>query len=139
MENQQIDNIEEALDLIEQQENEIAKEEEKELAVKNDYSIDDIIDITLDSYKEVSEKSDDIYDLFYKPLATREDRTDASKQALIESQRIKNESIANLVALANAKAKLAQAEAKLQSGNVGIVINSQKGEDVGIDLSKLKD
>ena len=134
------DEIDKALDLIDQQTKEVAIEEEKEVApvASNDYSIDDIIDITLESFKDIQKKSDEIYDAFYGTVATRQDRSDVSKQMLVESQRLKNESIQNLVALANAKAKVIQAQNKA-ANTTGIIINTSSSDQVGINLDNLKD
>lgn len=141
------DDIDKALDLIDKQTKEIEEINEESLPIikdnkeESDYSIDDIIDITLKSFKDVNKKSDEIYDCFYGNVATRQDRSDVSKQMLVESQRLKNESIQNLVALANAKAKVIQAQAKATAAasNNGIIINTSSAEQVGIDLANLKD
>ena len=136
----QEDEITKALDIIDEQTKEITPVEENEVAVSTskDYSIDDIIDITLKSFGDVSQKSDEIYDAFYGVVATRQDRSDVSKQMLVESQRLKNESIQNLVALANAKAKLVQAQNKA-ANTTGIIINTSSADQVGINLDNLKD
>lgn len=145
---EQIDEIAKALDLIDEQTKDVVPEEAKEVSVKKEsneendegkYSIDDIIDITLKSYDDVKKKSDEIYDAFYGTVATRQDRSDMSKQMLVESQRIKNESIQNLVALANAKAKILSAKAKAANNSNGVIINTSSADQVGIDLSNLKD
>lgn len=137
---EEIDDIDTALSLID--------EEKKDLAVKKEepekqpeISIDDITKVALESYKDIKKHSDEIYDAFYGRVATNQDRTDVSKQMLTDSQRIKIESINALANLANAKAKLIAAErrASQAQGNVGVFINSQKGEDVGINLANLGD
>lgn len=137
---EEIDDIDTALSLID--------EEKKDLAVKKEepekqpeISIDDITKVALESYKDIKKHSDEIYDAFYGRVATNQDRTDVSKQMLTDSQRIKIESINALANLANAKAKLIAAErrASQTQGNVGVFINSQKGEDVGINLANLGD
>lgn len=71
-------------------------------------------------------------------VATRQDRSDVSKQMLADSQRLKIESINALASLANAKARLLQAQNRA-SGNVGVFIQSKSGDDVGIDLRNLED
>ena len=58
---------------------------------------------------------------------------------LTDSQRIKIESINALASLANAKARLISAQNRSNQGNVGVFINSQKWEDVGINLANLSD
>jgi hypothetical protein len=69
----------------------------------------------------------------------RQDRSDASKVALLDSQRIKVEMINALAGLASAKAKLEMAKQKQMTGNTGIYVNTQNGADVGISLSNLWD
>lgn len=134
------DEIKNALDLIEQ--DEIVVKEKAEIVEQEatkEITIDDITKVALESYKDIQKHSDEIYDAFYGRVATNQDRTDVSKQMLTDSQRIKIESINALANLANAKAKLIAAEKRAASGNVGVFINSQKGEDVGINLANLSD
>lgn len=141
------DEITKALGLIDEQTKEVSKEDEKEIIEKKNsddddgYTIDDIINVTLNSIQDINKKSNEIYDAFYGTVATRQDRSDVSKQMLVESQRLKNESIQNLVALANAKAKVIAAKAK--AANVGaangIIINTSSADQVGINLDNLKD
>ena len=88
---------------------------------------------------KTDKKTDEIYDLFYTPLALRQDRSDASKVALLDSQRIKVEMINALAGLASAKAKLEMAKQKQIAGNTGIYVNTQSGSEVGISLSNLWD
>lgn len=143
------DEISKALDLIDEQTKEITEEhDDKNIIVKKEqddddegYTIDDIINVTLNSIQDVNKKSDEIYDAFYGTVATRQDRSDMSKQMLVESQRLKNESIQNLVALANAKAKIIAAKAKASNVGAanGIIINTSSADQVGINLDNLKD
>ena len=95
----------------------------------------------MESYKDIQKHSEEIYDAFYGRVATNQDRTDVSKQMLTDSQRLKIESINALTNLANAKAKLiaAQARANQQAAQVGVFVNAKDGEDVGINLTNLKD
>lgn len=136
----EVDDIDTALSLIDEEKKslEVKKEEPEK---QPEISIDDITKVALESYKDIKKHSDEIYDAFYGRVATNQDRTDVSKQMLTDSQRIKIESINALANLANAKAKLIAAErrASQAQGNVGVFINSQKGEDVGINLANLGD
>lgn len=130
--------IDDALALIDEDQKEIIgkpKEPEKQPEI----SIDDITRVALESYKDIQKHSEEIYDAFYGRVATNQDRTDVSKQMLTDSQRIKIESINALASLANAKARLIAAQNKANQGNVGVFINPQKGEDVGINLANLSD
>lgn len=134
------DDIDKALELIDQNEKkEIVKKKEEVPAIKEEISIDDITKVALESYKDIQKHSEDIYQGLYSGVVTYRDRTDASKNTLIESQRLKIESINALTNLANAKAKLIAAQAKATQGNVGIFIDTKKGEDLGINLANLKD
>ena len=132
------DEIDNALSLIENDEKQLVKKEEVPV-VKQEISIDDITKVALESYKDIQKHSEDIYQGLYSGVVTYRDRTDASKNTLIESQRLKIESINALTNLANAKAKLIAAQAKATQGNVGIFIDTKKGEDLGINLANLKD
>ena len=134
------DEIKNALDLIEQ--NEIEAKEKTEVAIPEavkEISIDDITKAALESYNDIQKHSEEIYDAFYGVVASRQDRSDVSKQMLTDSQRLKIESMQVLANLANAKARLITAQNKANQGNIGVFINSQKGEDVGINLSNLAD
>lgn len=133
------DEIDTALSLIDENQKEVAEKKEETVEEKPEISIDDITRVALDSYKDIQKHSEEIYDAFYGRVATNQDRTDVSKQMLTDSQRIKIESINALANLANAKAKLIAAERKASQGNVGVFINSQRGEDVGINLANLGD
>jgi hypothetical protein len=120
------------------------KEQTKEIttpeqAAIQEHSIEDLTQIALKQMSKIDKKTDEIYDLFYKPLALRQDRSDASKVALLDSQRIKVEMINALASLASAKAKLEMAKQKQITGNTGIYVNTQNGADVGINLSNLWD
>ena len=133
--------IENALDYIDTQLSEV-KKETKEISTteevkKQETTIEDLTQIALKEFSKIGKNTDEIYDLFYKPLALRQDRSDASKQALIESQRLKVEMINALAGLANAKAKLEQAKQKQIGNAMGIYVNSQSGNEVGISLHNL--
>lgn len=130
--------IDDALALIDEDQKEII-EKSKEPEKQPEISIDDITRVALESYKDIQKHSEEIYDAFYGRVATNQDRTDVSKQMLTDSQRIKIESINALASLANAKARLIAAQNKANQGNVGVFINPQKGEDVGINLANLSD
>ena len=136
------DEIDKALDIIDNEQKQlIAKEEESIPEKKEEISIDDITRVALESYKDIQKHSEEIYDAFYGRVATNQDRTDVSKQMLTDSQRLKIESINALTNLANAKAKLiaAQTKANQQAAQVGVFVNAKDGEDVGINLTNLKD
>lgn len=132
-----VDELDKALEIIEQETKEVAVVEEQPL--QQEISVDDITRLAMDSYKDIQKKSDEIYDAFYGVVATRQDRSDVSKQMLTDSQRLKIESINALASLANAKAKLIAAQNKAVKGNVGVFIDTKSGSDVGINLANLGD
>lgn len=118
------------------------KEQTKEIRTPEDveaqeHSIEDLTQIALKQMAKIDKKTDEIYDLFYGPLALRQDRSDASKVALLDSQRIKVEMINALAGLASAKAKLEIAKQKQIANGAGIYVNTQNGAEVGISLSNL--
>ena len=108
--------IENALDYIDTQLSEVKKETKEittaEEVKKQETTIEDLTQIALKEFSKIGKNTDDIFNLFYNPIALRQDRSDASKQALVESQRLKVEMINALAGLANAKAKLEQAKQK---------------------------
>ena len=102
-------------------------------------SIDSLITKALKYVDNVNSQADDIYQLFYTPLATRQDRSDASKVAIVESLRVKNENINAITNLVNAKAKLeALKEKQQQQMNGGIFVNAVPGSEVGINIANLR-
>ena len=133
--------IENALDYIDTQLSEVKKETKEittvEEAKKQETTIEDLTQIALKEFSKIGKNTDDIFNLFYNPIALRQDRSDASKQALVESQRLKVEMINALAGLANAKAKLEQAKQKQIGNAMGIYVNSQSGNEVGISLHNL--
>ena len=134
------DEIKNALDLIDQ--DEIIVKEKTEVASQKtteEITIDDITRVALESYKDIQKHSEEIYDAFYGDIVTGKRRDDTSKLMLADSQRLKIESINALASLANAKARLIAAQNRSSQSNVGVFINSQKGEDVGINLANIGD
>ena len=133
--------IENTLDFIDTQLTEVKKQTKQittvEEAVAQETTIDDLTKIALDQLSKIDKNTDEIYNLFYTPLALRQDRSDSSKIALLDSQRLKVEAVNSLAALANAKAKLEMAKAKALSGQDGIYLNAQSGSEVGISVHGL--
>lgn len=133
--------IENALDYIDTQLSEVKKETKEITTVeevkKQETTIEDLTQIALKEFSKIGKNTDDIFNLFYNPIALRQDRSDASKQALVESQRLKVEMINALAGLANAKAKLEQAKQKQIGNAMGVYVNSQPGNEVGISLHNL--
>ena len=138
------DEIDNAIKIIENEieavkKNEVAEVKPEEQIQKEEYSVDSLITKALKYVENVNGQADDIYHLFYSPLATGRDRTDASKVAIVESIRLKNENIAAITNLVNAKAKLEALKAKQQMDNSGnVFIQAASGSEVGINLANLR-
>lgn len=134
------DEIEKALGIIEQEQTEIAEKKETEVTETKPQDFDGgkLISMAVGSFNDVSKKADEIYDAFYGNVATRQDRSDVSKQMLTDSQRLKIESMNAVANMFNAQAKLLAAQQKT-TGNVGVFVNTKSGEDIGINLSNLAD
>ena len=139
----EVDNneIESTLEYIDTQLQEVKKETREitspEEAEKQQHTIDELTSLMLNQFNKVNKNTDEIYELFYKPLALRQDRSDASKMALLDSQRIKVEMMAQIANIISAQAKLEQAKQKQMPQ--GVFVNAQSGADVGINLSNLWD
>ena len=139
------DEIDNAIKIIENEieavkKNEVAEVKSAETPVqKEEYSVDSLITKALNYVENVNSQADDVYHLFYSPLATGRDRTDASKVAIVESLRLKNENINAITNLVNAKAKLEALKAKQQMDNSGnVFIQAASGSEVGINLANLR-
>src|SRR5574344_2432172 len=132
--------IDDAISLIDEKNNEVSavKNEIKEVSKQQakEISIDDLTNKVLESVMDVNKKTDEVYDMFFTPISIGKDRSDVSKQSLMDSIRLKNESMQNIASVINAKAKLIAAQNQ-QSAKVGIMIQSKSGEDVGINLENL--
>lgn len=129
-----IDYIDNQLATVKEQTKEITTPEQAE---QQQHNINELTDLMLKQFGKVNKNTDEIYDLFYGPLATRQDRSDASKVALLDSQRIKVEMMAQIANIISAQAKLEQAKSKAVTGQPGIYVQAQNGADVGISLHNL--
>lgn len=109
---------------------------EKTVKPAERFDIDDLTAGVLKSVDDVNKKTDEVYDMFYTPIALGKDRSDVSKQSLMDSIRLKNEAMANVTAIINAKAKLVAAQNQ-QANKMGVIIQAQSGADVGINLDNL--
>jgi hypothetical protein len=117
------------------------KETSKELKTTEEIdeqvaSVDGLTKLALEQFSKLDKNTDDLYQLFYTPIALRQDRSDASKVALLDSQRLKVEMIQALTGLITAKNKLEAAKQKTTS-NMGVFVNAVPGNDVGISLHNL--
>ena len=138
-ENIDTNEIENTLDYIDTQLSETPKIKDLKTIedVENtEVGINELTDLALKQFSKLDKNTDQIYDLFYGNLATNKDRTDASKVALLDSQRLKVEMISALADLANAKAKLEIAKNKVNAG-MGVYVDARPGKEVGISLHNL--
>jgi hypothetical protein len=135
------DQIEKALGIIDGEVSSL-KEQTKELSVKTEetkeHTIDELTDLAINKMNKIDATTDEIYQLFYTPIALRQDRSDASKIALLDSQHIKVDLINALANLATAKAKLEAAKTKVPTGNVGVFLGAKDGNSIGINLEDVK-
>lgn len=126
--------LDEALGLINK---ELQVTEEKDLIKKEDLtSFDTLASKVLDRVNDVDDTARQIHELFYHDLALGKDHSESSKVALLEALKVRMESPKTIVELAKALAKIQSASSK---GQVGIQINTQSGEAVGINLNNLRD
>ena len=136
METASDDEIVKALELLN---NELTTQSQgtTEVAKKEDLtSFDTLAEKILSRLNDVDGIADKTYELFYHDLALGKDHSESSKIALLESLKVKMESPKTLVELTKALAKLQAASSKAQ---VGIQINTQSGEAVGINLDNLRE
>lgn len=125
--------IDEVLGLINK---ELTTTDTKEITKKEELSsFDNLATKIMDRLNDVDDTARIIHELFYHDLALGKDRSESSKVALLEALKIRMESPKTLVELTKALAKLQTAN----KSQVGIQINTQSGEDVGINLNALKE
>ena len=111
-------------------------EETKDLVKKEDLtSFDFLIGKALKNIDNVDNTADDIHELFYRDLVMKHDHSESSKVAMIEALRIKSENVKTISDLMKSIAKIKTS----QDSRVGIQINTQSGEDVGINLNALRE
>ena len=126
--------LDEVLGLINK---ELATTDTKEVIKKEDLtSFETIANKVVDRLNDVDGTAKTIHELFYHDLCLGKDHSESSKIALLEALKVRMESPKTLVELAKALAKLQSAANKSQ---VGIQINTQNGEQVGINLEALKE
>ncbi len=135
----EVDSLEAELDqALREINNEITIQETKDVSVvkKEDAtSFESIATKVLEKLGGVDDVADKIHELFYHDLALGKDHSESSKIALLEALKVKMETPKTMVELAKALAKIQSAK----ETKVGIQINTQPGEGLGIDLSKLKE
>lgn len=125
--------IDEVLGLINK---ELTTTDTKEITKKEELSsFDNLATKIMDRLNDVDDTARIIHELFYHDLALGRDRSESSKVALLEALKVRMESPKTLVELTKALAKLQTAN----KSQVGIQINTQTGEDVGINLKALKE
>lgn len=108
----------------------------KEITKKEELSsFDNLATKIMDRLNDVDDTAKTIHELFYHDLVLGKDHSESSKVALLEALKVRMESPKTLVELTKALAKLQTAN----KSQVGIQINTQTGEDVGINLNALKE
>ncbi len=78
-------------------------------------------------------KSDEIFDLFYTNLASDNDRTTASKEALARALELKIEASKNIIELLKIKTK-----ADEQGAKVGIFFGGVSPKKAGLDINEIR-
>ena len=132
--------VELALAELENHIQETQKNELAEIKEENDeISVDEVIfQEVMKGSKEVFKTSNEIYDLFYTPIALGKDRSDVSKQSLLDSQRLKIEAMNALTNYMNAKARLASSKNQPAGSKTGIIISTMSGKEAGINIANLE-
>ena len=135
METASDDEIVKALELLN---NELTTQSQgtTEVAKKEDLtSLEFLVGKALKNIDNVDSTADDIHELFYRELVMKHDHSESSKVAMIEALRIKSENVKTISDLMKSITKLKTS----QDSRVGIQINTQPGEAVGINLNALKE
>lgn len=129
-----IEYIDNQLATVKQETKQIVTEED---VAKQETTIEDLTQLALSQLGKVDKNTDEIYQLFYGPLALKQDRSESSKMALLDSQRLKVEMVQALANLAQAKSKLELAKAKMATGNVGVFVDTMNQGQAGISIHNL--
>lgn len=134
MEQRTIDQeLDEVLGLINK---ELATTDTKEIIKKEDLtSIEFLVGKAIKNIDTVDNTADDIHELFFRELLMKRDHSESSKVAMIEALKIKSENIKTISDLMKSITRLKTS----QETKVGIQINTQNGEQVGINLEALKE
>ena len=134
------EDIDNALSIIDK-ELEKNKVDKKELSTtekieEKQIDINGILKKIFNLSEKVDKNTDDIYEMFYNPILLEKDRSESSKIALLDSQRLKVELMSKFADVLAAQAKLEQAKAKTAASN-NVLIQAQDGAEVGISLHNL--
>jgi hypothetical protein len=125
--------IDEVLGLINK---ELTTTDTKEITKKEELSsIEFLVGKAIKNIDTVDNTADDIHELFFRELLMKRDHSESSKVAMIEALKIKSENIKTISDLMKSIIRLKTS----QETKVGIQINTQTGEDVGINLNALKE
>jgi len=125
--------IDEVLGLINK---ELTTTDTKEITKKEELSsIEFLVGKAIKNIDTVDNTADDIHELFFRELLMKRDHSESSKVAMIEALKIKSENIKTISDLMKSITRLKTS----QETKVGIQINTQTGEDVGINLNALKE
>ena len=111
---------------------------EAPVILTNEQKIDGLLNLSLEKMKEIEKKADEIYDLHYTQVALGKDRSEQSKINLIESQKLKVETLGKTVELVNALTKLESARAKKMQAAASGMATIVTAQEAGINLEELK-
>lgn len=124
--------IEELLKEVSPNEIEIKKEKITDLNTVPVKTEDDLIELTIEKNKKIEEQADAAFQMFFDPIARETDRSQASKEMMVEALKVKVELNKLLVEMAKIKKKSIDPK-------VGIQINTVSPLQAGIDLAKIKE
>jgi hypothetical protein len=101
---------------------------------KNNISLESLTEEILARTNKVDQNTDTLFEHYLSEILKSKDHSESTKQLLIESQRLKNESNGNLVEIIKAVARIRAAEISPKNN---VFIKTQTSEDVGISLEAL--
>jgi hypothetical protein len=96
--------------------------------------LDNLKDMVLSSVTKVEKNTDLVFDHYLTEVLTRNDRSESTKNTLVEILRVKNESMGNITNIINALAKI-EASKNQKAGSV--LIQSKSASEVGINFSNM--
>lgn len=106
-------------------------EKKKEIAITTIRSEDDLIDLSIKKSDNLEIQADKVFEMFYDTIAKGTDRSSASKEQMLEALKIKLEINKSIIEAAKVKKK------ETASNKLGIMINTMKGEQAGIDIDSI--
>lgn len=111
------------------------EKKEKEIIKKEQFSLDELTKQILERTNKVDKNTDVLFEHYLSEILKSKDHSESTKNLLIETQRLKNESNSNIVEIVKAALKLKAAE---MSPKNGIFIQTKTADEIGIDLKNLE-